>query len=62
MTPYSLCSTTSGSDTSSISTMDVTATESIFSDVDTSPVNGDDEDEEFMPGIVYVGYTPPLPS
>ncbi len=42
--------------------MDVTATESIFSDVDTSPVNGDDEDEEFMPGIVYVGYTPPLPS
>eukprot|EP01084_Bolivina_argentea_P317028 549607_1 len=49
MTPYSKDGTTEGSDTSSISTIDVTATESMFTDVDASPVNGEDEDEEFMP-------------
>ncbi len=56
MTPYSKNSTTSGSDTSSISTMDVTAIESIFSDVDASSVIGEVDDEEFMPGVCG-GYT-----
>ncbi len=51
MTPYSKDGTTEGSDTSSISTIDVTATESMFTDIDASPVNGEDEDEEFMPGV-----------
>ncbi len=54
MAPHSKNCTTSGSDTSSISTMDVTAIESIFTDVDASSVIG--EDEEFMPGVCG-GYT-----
>ncbi len=57
MTPYSKDGTTEGSDTSSISTIDVTAIESIFTDVDASLVNGEDEDEEFMPGMCG-DYTP----
>ncbi len=52
MTPYSKDGTAEGSDISSVITIDSSGIESMFTDVDVSPVSGGgNENDEFMPGI-----------